>query len=82
MPEAALIYEIEVARAGMDYEAWTVGITDNPARSRVEHGAPVGWRSWPADSELTARRVEQGCRGKGMKASAAGATGAAYVYIF
>ena len=82
MTEAELLRAIGVARGSLDYKAWTVGITDNPARSRVEHGAPVGWRSWPADSELTARRVEQGCRGKGMKASAAGATGATYVYIF
>ena len=82
LTEAALLRAIEMARGALDYKAWTVGITDNPGLSRAEHGNPAGWRWWQADGEITARRVEQGCLGKGMKASAAGAAGATCVYVF
>ena len=82
MTEAELVRAIEMARGGMGYRAWTIGITDDPGRSRAEHHNPGGWRSWHADSERSARLVEQGCRDMGMKASAAAATGATYVYIF
>ena len=82
MTEEALLRAIGVARGALDYEAWTIGITDNPGRSRAERGNPASWRSWQADSEFTARRVEQGCRDKGMKGSTGGGTAATYVYIF
>ncbi len=79
--ERALIYAIEAA-TGLSYEAWAIGITDDPGRQRTEHGNPASWRSWQADREFTARRVEQGCRDKGMKGSPGGGTAATYVYIF
>ena len=82
MTEAELIYAIEAARGGMGYEAWTIGITDDPGRRKDEHGNPVGWRSWEANSELTARLVEHGFRDKGMKGSPSGRTAPTYVYIF
>ena len=81
MTEAALIYAIEAA-AGLSYEAWTIGITDDPSRHRAEHGNPASWRLWQADSELKARRVERGCRDKGMKGSPGGGSASTYVYIF
>ena len=73
---------IEIAREGTGYERWTVGITDDPGRSKAEQGNPLGWRSWRADSEPTARRVEQGFRDKGMKGSPGGGAAPIYVYIF
>ena len=82
MTEAELIHAIELARGGMGYEAWTIGITDDPGRRKAEHGNPVGWRSWQADSGLTARQVERGFRDKGMKGSPGGGTTPTYVYIF
>ena len=82
MTAAELIDAIELARGGMGYEAWTIGITDGPGRRRADHGNPRSWRSWPADSELTARRVERGFRDKGMKGSPGGGAVPTYVYIF
>ena len=82
LTEEALLRAIGVARGALDYGAWTIGIADDPGRSRAEHGNPASWRSWEADSEITARRVEQGCRDRGMKGSARGGAAATYVYIF
>ena len=80
--EAALRLAIEVASGGLGYAAWTIGITDDPGRSRAEHGNPVGWRSWQADSEPTTRLIEQTFRDQGMKGSPAGGSAPTYVYIF
>ena len=82
MTEPALILAVEIARGGLGYEAWTIGITDDPGRRKAEHGNPASWRSWQADSELTARRVEQGCRDQGMKGSPGGGTAPTSVYNF
>ena len=82
LTEAELLRAISGAIGSMGYEAWTIGITDQPGRSRAERGNPASWRSWQADSEFTARRVEQGCRDQGMKGSPGGGTAATYVYIF
>ena len=82
MTEAELVRAIEMARGGMGYGAWTIGITDDPGRSRAEHHNPVGWRSWQADSERSARLVEQGCRDMGMKGSPSGGVAPTHVYIF
>ena len=82
MTEAALLLAIEVASRGLGYAAWTIGITDDPGRSRAERGNPVGWRSWQADSEPTARRVEEAFRDRGMKGGPSGGSAPRYVYIF
>ena len=34
MTEAELIHAIEAATGGMGYEAWTIGITDDPGASQ------------------------------------------------
>ena len=81
MTEAEVLRAIEIARGGLGYAAWTVGITDDPGRSRAEHDNPVGWRSWRADSEPPTRRVEQAFRDQGMKESPAGGSASIYVYI-
>ncbi len=82
MTERALIYAIEAAKGRLGYAAWTIGITDDPSRRRAEHGNPASWRSWQAESELTARRVERECRDKGMRGSPGGGSASIYVYIF
>ena len=82
MTEAALLPAIRVASGGLGYAAWTIGITDDPSRSRAEHGNPVGWRSWQGESERTTRRVEQALRGQGMKGTPGGGSAPTYVYIF
>jgi len=64
------------------YSAWTIGVTDDPARRRREHGNPSDWYQWDADSEQVARNVEAYFVEKGMKGDTGGGGGADYVYIF
>jgi len=68
--------------AGGGYSAWTIGVTDNPARRRIEHGNPSTWLQWDADTETVARNVERYFLDKGMKGAPGGAGRADYVYIF
>ena len=64
------------------YPSWTIGVTDDPARRRIEHGNPAGWRQWDADSETIARNVESYFLPIGMKGGTGGGGIADYVYIF
>jgi hypothetical protein len=64
------------------YSAWTIGVTDDPTRRRVEHGNPSVWYHWDADSEQIARNVEAYFLDKGMKGGGGGGGRADYVYIF
>lgn len=64
------------------YSIWTVGVTDDPKRRKTEHGDPVYWKQWNADSETAARNVETHFLDKGMKGSGGGGGKADYVYIF
>ena len=64
------------------YPAWTIGVTDDPAHRRIEHGNPVTWYQWDADSEQIARNVEAYFLRKGMKGGSGGGGRADYVYIF
>jgi len=68
--------------AGGGYSAWTIGVTDNSARRRIEHGNPIAWLQWNADTETVARDVEIYFLNKGMKGAPGGAGRADYVYIF
>jgi hypothetical protein len=38
---------------------WTVGITDDPARRKQEHGHPPLWLALPANSKATAEAAER-----------------------
>lgn len=67
---------------GGKYSIWTIGVTDDPARRRGEHGNPPSWRHWDADTETAARNVERYFLDKGMKGAPGGAGRADYVYIF
>jgi len=64
------------------YSAWTIGVTDDPARRRREHDNPKVWYDWDADTEQVARNVEAYFVGKGMKGDTGGGGSADYVYIF
>ncbi|MDX6770040.1 MAG: hypothetical protein SF051_10950 [Elusimicrobiota bacterium] len=65
-----------------NYGAWTVGVTEDPARRKTEHGNPPYWMQWRADSEDHGRAVERHFLDKGMKGGAGGPGAATYVYIF
>jgi len=64
------------------YSAWTIGITDDPDRRRIEHGNPAHWYHWRADTETIARNVEKYFLDKGMKGATGGGEHPNYVYIF
>ena len=64
------------------YSNWTIGITDDPDRRRVEHGNPPTWRQWDADTEQEARNVEAHFIARGMKPGVSGPGRAGYVYVF
>jgi hypothetical protein len=88
MNESQLIAAIDgvIIGFGYSYGAWTVGITNDPDRRKQEHqdeGQNVGlWRHWKADSESTARSVEQYFLKKGCKGGTGGGDYPTYVYIF
>ena len=65
-----------------NYSLWTIGVTDNLARRRSEHGNSASWHQWDADTEEAARNVERYFLDKGMKGSGGGLGRADYVYIF
>ena len=68
-----------------DYSIWTIGVTDDPARRKDEHGQKHDvqhWKQWKADNETAARNVEEYFLGKGMKGGSGGPGTADYVYIF
>jgi len=64
------------------YSSWTIGITDDPDRRKVEHSNPTCWRQWIADTETIARNVEKHFLDKGMKGATGGGESPNYVYIF
>ena len=71
-----------IERIVSHYSVWTIGVTDNPARRKAEHGNPSVWHNWDADTETAARNVEKYFLDKGMKGGGGGAGRADYVYIF
>lgn len=64
------------------YSIWTIGVTDDPATRKVQHGNPSDWYQWDADTEQIARNVEAYFLDKGMKGGTGGGGRADYVYIF
>ena len=65
-----------------NYAAWTIGITDDPKRRKIQHNSPACWREWEADTEAIARNVEKHFLDKGMKGGGGGGDHPNYVYIF
>lgn len=83
MPSEESIKRAIARIAGGDYSKWTIGVTDDPARRRSQHGNPKIWRDWNANTENVARRIEAYfINNKGMKGGGGGPGGANYVYIF
>ena len=74
-------------RAAPDFGLWTIGITGNPDTAKqtyINQGRNVqDWLEWPADSEATAREIEDHFLDEGMKGSERGVVvDPAFVYIF
>jgi len=85
MKESEIIKAIEnrvMSAKTKKYSLWTIGITNDPDRRRVEHGNPKYWMQWRADTEAIARNVEKYFLDKGMKGSGGGGENPHYVYIF
>ena len=72
----------EVERTVALYSLWTIGVTNEPVRRRIEHGSPKRWYQWNADTETAARNVESYFIAKGMKGVPVGPGHANYVYVF
>jgi hypothetical protein len=68
--------------AGGDYRRWTIGVTDEPGRRRLQHGNPRTWYYWNANTENVARRIEAYFINRGMKGATGGRGYANYIYIF
>ena len=81
MEESEILSAIEQI-VGKKYSIWTIGITDDPDRRRIEHDNPKFWHQWRADTETIARNVEKYFLDKGMKVSPGGGESPNYVYIF
>ena len=80
MNKSEIIEVIE--KSASNYLAWTIGITDAPKRRKREHGTPMYWLYWKADSETIARNVEKYFLDKGMKCGGGGGDHSICVYIF
>jgi len=84
MNENRLICDIE-RRIRANYEAWTVGVTNDPIRREREFAADgqrtVWWQDWTAESEATARAVADFFARKGCLLAPDGAPNSVHVYI-
>lgn len=64
------------------HSLWTIGITNDPDRRKIEHGNPKYWMQWKADTETSARNVEKYFLDRGMKGGGGGGENPRHVYIF
>ena len=79
--ESAIIYEVEkIAANSPTY--WTVGITSNPEKRKLEHNNPITWHYWDAGHEFSARRLEKYFTDKGMKCDTGQDLSPRYIYLF
>ena len=63
------------------YSEWSIGVTDDPGKSRAEHLNPDSWYYWGTETEQQARKMEKYFLDKGMRSE--GLSGKAfYIYIF
>jgi len=89
MNESEIIQAIEkrvMSTESKKYSIWTIGITDDTERRKVEHDNAGDdtkyWMDWKADTETIARNVEKYFLAKGMKGGTGGGEHPTYVYIF
>ncbi len=84
MTQQQLITNIE-RRIRANYEAWKVGVTDDPLRREREFEArgerTTWWQHWSAESESTARAVADFFAGKGCELAPDGSPNSVYIYI-
>jgi hypothetical protein len=64
------------------YPGWTIGLTDDPERSRAEHSNPATWYDWDTFIEPAAKNVEKYFLAKGMQSAPTSGKYPTYVYIF
>ncbi|MDA1127976.1 MAG: hypothetical protein O2913_04655 [Chloroflexi bacterium] len=75
-------------KAGIDrlvgsYSLWGIGLTNDPDTRELEMGSPNGWQFFDADSEESAKNVEEHFLSKGMAGNNEGRVGRAkFVYIY
>jgi len=81
MTEQEIRGEIERYIKGR-YSVWTIGVTDDPDRRRIQHGNPQCWHHWDASTGEVARRIESYFLEKGCKGAGGGGGNANFVYIF
>lgn len=81
MLESQIVAEIESMALG-NYSQWYIGITADPEQRKIQHGNPLAWRSWNAESESTARRIEKRFVDLGMHGDTGGGYNPIHVYIF
>ncbi len=67
--------------AHANYSAWTIGITDNPDERREDHGNPLYWCIWNANTSEGARAIKSYFISKGMKRGPGRIRIANYVYL-
>jgi len=72
----------EIERIVSYYDIWTIGKTDDASRSRMEHGNPVVWHCWHADSEMVARNIEKHFLDRGMTGAPGDGGHGDFAYIF
>lgn len=85
----AIINRVESVKT-VDYSAWTIGLTHDPAERKQQHEADgkttTYWEQWVADSLSDAQGLESYfINTKGMKGGTGGDLSArktVYVYIF
>lgn len=65
-----------------DYGSWTIGVTDDPGARKAQHGNPLNWCHWKAESADEAGTIEQHFLDKGMKNGTRPGDLGAYVYVF
>lgn len=53
----AIISRVESTKT-KEFTIWTIGITQNPADRKKEHGNPIHWQLWKADSLAYAQKIE------------------------
>jgi len=85
----AIINRVESSKT-VEYSAWTIGLTHDPAERKKQHEADgkstKHWKQWVADSLSDAREIESYfINKKGMKGGTGGDLSArkkVHVYIF
>jgi len=84
MTEKEIIADIRRVTCGNN-SVWAVGVTDNPARQKLElekaGKSNKHWHDWDASTEAEARRIEAFYLEKGCESDRGDGGGGRHVYI-